>query len=135
MEWPHLSRLFPLLTLSILLLSPIYNFTNHDSEPILYDDSLLLDEKQLCNEFSKDCHCGSIANARNISLFTRIVYPNTSIKIEEYDEDVPYGYKYLSVYYRCTDDEDVLVGNNMRKCTEGNWMGHVPRCGKFFGQT
>ena len=84
-----------------------------------------------CNEFHKDCHCGSIAQGPGSSLFTRIVYPNSTTVIEEYDEDVPYGYKYLRVYYRCTDEENVLVGNNMRECSNGNWQGQVPRCGKL----
>ena len=90
----------------------------------------LSDTDGSCNEFHKDCHCGSIAQGPGSSLFTRIVYPNSSIVIEEYDEDVPYGYKYLRVFYRCTDSENVLVGNNMRECVNGNWQGQVPRCCK-----
>lgn len=83
-----------------------------------------------CNdELFKECHCGSIATSPSTSLFTRIAYPNSTIVIEEYDEEIPYGYKYLRVYYRCTDDKDVLVGDNMRECSNGNWLGPVPRCG------
>ncbi|OTF78951.1 hypothetical protein BLA29_010398, partial [Euroglyphus maynei] len=63
------------------------------------------------------------------SLYTRILYPNSTIKVELYNESIPYGYaKYLRVYYKCTDDRDVLVGNNMRECSRGNWIGFVPRC-------
>src|SRR6218665_2215584 len=119
------------LVFALLLLTPIYHTNKIDTDASVFDDTLLLDDEQLCNEYSKDCHCGSIAIPGHISLFTRIVYANASIKIEEYDENVPYGYKYLSVFYRFSDEEDVLVGNNMRKCSEGNWIGNVPRCGKI----
>lgn len=87
--------------------------------------------EDVCSEFHKDCHCGSIAVAPGASLFTRLVYPNSSAVIEEYDDNVPYGYKLYRVYYKCADEENVLVGNNMRECADGNWRGQVPRCGKF----
>src|SRR5699024_2190476 len=48
----------------------------------------IADSDGSCNEFHKDCHCGSIAQSPGSSLFTRIVYPNSSTVIEEYDEDV-----------------------------------------------
>lgn len=79
------------------------------------------------DELYKECHCGSIAKPPGISLFTRDAYPNSST--EEYDEEIPYGHNYR-VYYRCTDAENVLVGNNMRECLKGNWMNSVPRCGE-----
>lgn len=90
-----------------------------------------LQQQQSCSdEFHKECHCGSPAMPPSTSLFTRIVYPNSTIKVELYNESIPYGYaKYLRVYYKCTDDRDVLVGNNMRECSRGNWIGLVPRCG------
>lgn len=87
-----------------------------------------------CTELHKECHCGSIAQGPDSALFTRIVFPNTTTVIEEYDENVPYGYKHLRVYYRCADEENVLVGNNMRECSNGNWKGLVPRCGRCFLQ-
>ncbi|KAH7645874.1 hypothetical protein HUG17_1412 [Dermatophagoides farinae] len=89
-----------------------------------------LQQQQSCSdEFHKECHCGSPAMPPSTSLFTRIVYPNSTIKVELYNESIPYGYaKYLRVYYKCTDDRDVLVGNNMRECSRGNWIGLVPRC-------
>lgn len=90
------------------------------------------------DEYRKECHCGSIAQPPSMSLFTKIPQNklnSTSLTsnwiVEPYNEEIPYDYKNLRVYYKCTDDRDVLVGNKMRKCFEGNWLGLVPRCGNY----
>ncbi|KAH9422062.1 hypothetical protein DERP_002354 [Dermatophagoides pteronyssinus] len=109
-----------ILSLFILSLMVMISIDHHQQQQ----------QQQFCSdEFHKECHCGSPAMPPSTSLFTRIVYPNSTIKVELYNESIPYGYaKYLRVYYKCTDDRDVLVGNNMRECSKGNWIGFVPRC-------
>ncbi|KPM10986.1 hypothetical protein QR98_0095510 [Sarcoptes scabiei] len=86
------------------------------------------DQNQCVDKFHIDCHCGSIATPPSTTLFTKITFPNGSILVNEYDEEISYGYKSLRVYYRCRDDRNILVGNNMRECIKGNWYGLVPRC-------
>lgn len=119
------------LILSTLVIALANGLQQQQQQPLPPISQILQDlvvEADGCGELHKDCHCGSIAQSPGSSLFTRLVYPNSSTVIEEYDDNVPYGYKLYRVYYQCADEENVLVGDNMRECAEGNWRGAVPRC-------
>ena len=116
------------LILSTLVITLANGIQQQPLPPISQILQDLVVEADGCGELHKDCHCGSIAQSPGSSLFTRLVYPNSSTVIEEYDDNVPYGYKLYRVYYQCADEENVLVGDNMRECAEGNWRGAVPRC-------
>jgi hypothetical protein len=99
-------------------------------------DTSFIDDEPNCtlseNEWNTDCHCGTIAIPPNISLSSKFGFPNGTIKTEPDSENTPYGsYGYLNVYHRCSDDENVLVGSNVRKCIKANWIGPVPRCGNY----
>jgi len=73
----------------------------------------------------EECDCGKIAQPPGSEI---IVEQNDSL--EPYDDQKEYKHK-SQLWYQCIDRNNVLVGNDMRTCDSGKWLGSVPRCGNY----
>lgn len=80
------------------------------------------------HEFRQEYHCGTIAMPPGTRAQSKITLKNGTKVTQDYDEEAYYETRSHRVYYLCVDSENILVGNNMRECVNGNWLHGVPRC-------
>jgi len=89
---------------------------------------LLFDLRTLSQDCQNDeCDCGTIAKPPGSEIIQK---RNDTFEIyDETNEDYRHNFR---VWYRCIDRNNILVGNQMRTCDRGKWLGSVPRCGHYF---
>ncbi|CAG2113464.1 unnamed protein product, partial [Medioppia subpectinata] len=91
-----------------------------------------------CDELDQECSCGTIARPPGIELTVRQSPQNMSIsqanQLARYNDSTLKHNEHLTrVWYQCSDPNNLLVGNRVRECRSGKWMGSVPRCAINYG--
>ncbi len=89
---------------------------------LLFDFKILT---QNCNDV--ECDCGTIAQPPGSEIIVKPFKNNFTIEL--YDENKNFVQN-TQVWYRCFESNNLLVGNEVRRCDRGKWLGSVPRCGK-----
>lgn len=90
--------------------------------PVLSDH---LNEPDLCAEEPADsnCYCGAPAEPEGVDIY----YALNDTRYDHNHSD--HNIHKSRIVYKCHNRYDLLVGNDMRKCHRGKWLGQVPRCG------
>jgi hypothetical protein len=88
---------------------------------------LLFDFKILTKDcIGVECDCGIIAQPPGSEIRVKSVKNNFTFEL--YDESKDFVQN-TQVWYRCFEPNNLLVGNEVRACDRGKWLGSVPRCG------
>ncbi len=89
---------------------------------LLFDFKILTQD---CNGI--ECECGTIAQPPGSEIIVKSVKNNFTF--EPYDDNNNFVQN-TQAWYRCFEPNNLLVGNEVRTCYRGKWLGSVPRCGK-----
>ena len=107
-------RLFILFT---VILCPVFSDHNNDTD-------MCTDNAEAAD---MSCHCGEAA----IPEWTDLFYGSNNTP---YNSNHSQHNSHKSrIVYKCHDKNDLLVGNDIRKCHRGKWLGQIPRCGRLLG--